>query len=198
MLSNRYISTNTMERASTDYAVLGMLTLKPMSGYDIRATIAESIAYFWTESYGQIYPTLKRLAKEKLVTRRSERAGGRERHIYAITAAGREALAEWLRDPARTRAARNELLFKLFFARQIAPAEAAAQVERFRAEHERARQEFTQVERQLIERHGKNPDLPYWLITLRYGQLEAESRLRWAEEALEILKELAPSSQAAG
>ena len=57
-------------RSSTDYAILGMLTLRPMSGYDIRATIGESIAYFWTESYGQIYPTLKRLTKEKLLTRR--------------------------------------------------------------------------------------------------------------------------------
>src|SRR5437868_15510344 len=101
-----------------------MLTLKPMSGYDIRATIAESIAYFWTESYGQIYPTLKRLAKDKLVTRRGELARGRQRNVYSITDAGREALAEWLRRPAEARPPRNELLFKLFFARHASVAEA--------------------------------------------------------------------------
>src|SRR5437762_1001655 len=114
------------ERASTDYAVLGMLTLKPMSGYEVRATIAESIAYFWTESYGQIYPTLKRLAAAKLVTRKSETASGRLRHTYSITPAGREALAAWLAQPPHPRTPRNELLFKLFFARHIPYTEAAA------------------------------------------------------------------------
>jgi DNA-binding PadR family transcriptional regulator len=177
-------------RSTTDYAVLGMLTLKPMSGYDIRATIGESIAYFWTESYGQIYPTLKRLAKDKLVTRRAEKVGGRERHLYAITAAGREALADWLRQPAQPRAPRNELLFKLFFARHASPAEASEQVTRFRDAKLRERARYEQVERDLHQQHAKHPDLAYWLITLRYGELEAEAQLRWAEEALEILAEL--------
>ena len=177
-------------RSSTEYAVLGMLTLRPMSGYDIRATIGESIAYFWTESYGQIYPTLKRLTKEKLVTRRAEKVGGRERHVYAVTAAGRDALADWLREPAQPRAPRNELLFKLFFARHASPEEAVAQVKRFREAKRRERAGYEQVETELHQQHGKHPDLAYWLITLRYGQLEAEAQLRWAEEALEILAEL--------
>jgi DNA-binding PadR family transcriptional regulator len=177
-------------RASTDYAVLGMLTLQPMSGYDIRATIAESIAYFWTESYGQIYPTLNRLARERLVSKRGERAASRTRHVYAITDAGRAVLAEWLRQPAEERVPRNELLFKLFFSRHASPAAATRQVEAYRAAQAEARDRFATLDRELVARHAKNPDLPYWLITLRYGQLEAEARLRWADEALEILQEL--------
>jgi len=177
-------------RSSTDYAILGMLTLRPMSGYDIRATIGESIAYFWTESYGQIYPTLKRLTKEKLVTRRGEKAGRRERHVYSLTAAGRDLLADWLAEPAQPRAPRNELLFKLFFARHASPQHAIAQVTRFRADKQRERAGYEQVEAELHARHGNHPDLAYWLITLRYGQLEADAQLRWADEALEILAEL--------
>jgi PadR family transcriptional regulator AphA len=184
-------------RATTDYAILGMLTLKPMSGYDIRATIAESIAYFWTESYGQIYPTLKRLAKEKLVTRRSEQAGGRARHVYAITPAGQAALGEWLRQPATPRPPRSELLLKLFFGRQVEPVEAAAHLERFRQAQVVARAQYEVVERQLYEQHGGHPDLLYWLIALRYGQLETEAHGRWADEALQILAELeAPAAKA--
>ena len=185
-------------RGTTDYAVLGMLTLKPMSGYDIRATIAESIAFFWTESYGQIYPTLKRLAREKLVTRRTEKAGSRERHVYAITAEGRDVLAAWIARPAQPRPPRNELLFKLFFARQVPPAEAAAQVTRFRAEQEKSIARYQLVEQELYEGHSKNPDLAYWLITLRYGQLEAEALLRWSAEAGEILKEFETAAPARG
>ncbi len=189
-----------MERRSTDYAVLGMLTLRPMSGYEIRQTIGESIAYFWTESFGQIYPTLNRLTKEGLVTRRGERGASRTRHIYSITDAGREVLAAWLRQPAEPQVPRNELLFKLFFSRHVSPADAIAQVERFRdaAAGERAR--FQELDSELLRRYANVPDLPYWLIASRYGQLQAELRLRWANEALEILKELesiAPSQAAA-
>lgn len=177
-------------RATTDYAILGMLTLRPMSGYDIRAAIAESIAYFWTESYGQIYPTLRRLAKERLVTRRTEKTGERARNVYAISEAGREALADWLREPAVPRPPRSELLFKLFFGRQIDSEEAAQHLARFRDEQMVARVRYEAAERQLYEQQGSNPDLMYWLLTLRCGQLETEARARWADEALQILAEM--------
>ena len=177
-------------RPSTHYAVLGMLTLRPMSGYDVRATIAESIAYFWAESYGQIYPTLKRLAREGLVTKRGERGLSRTRHVYSITEQGRAVLADWLRRPAEPRVPRNELLFKMFFARQVSAAEAIRQVEMFRDAELQARDRFAALDRELMAQYAQVPDLPYWLITLRYGQLEAEAHLRWAGEALEILNEL--------
>jgi PadR family transcriptional regulator, regulatory protein AphA len=60
-----------VERQGSKYAILGMLSLRPMSGYDTRKTVQESIRFFWSESYGQIYPALKRLEAQKLV----ERAG---------------------------------------------------------------------------------------------------------------------------
>ena len=48
------------------YAVLGMLATGPKSGYDIKQTIETSIGHFWNESYGQIYPILKRLTQDGL------------------------------------------------------------------------------------------------------------------------------------
>ena len=48
-----------MEGGATPNALLGLLSLRPMSGYDIRQVISESIGYFWSESYGQIYPGLE-------------------------------------------------------------------------------------------------------------------------------------------
>ncbi|UCB53625.1 MAG: PadR family transcriptional regulator, partial [Candidatus Zixiibacteriota bacterium] len=48
-----------MPRANkTEFAVLGLLSLSPMSGYDMKAFISQSIGYFWQESYGQLYPAL--------------------------------------------------------------------------------------------------------------------------------------------
>src|SRR5207248_1647711 len=79
------------------YALLGMLSIRPMSGYDIKKLIEASISNFWSESYGQIYPTLKQLVAEKLVTRTVKKQTGKpDRHVYALTPAGRRRLREWL------------------------------------------------------------------------------------------------------
>src|ERR1035441_9620557 len=52
-----------MTRNRTAYVLLGLLSIEPnQSGYDLRKAIESSVGYFWGESYGQIYPTLKRLA----------------------------------------------------------------------------------------------------------------------------------------
>jgi PadR family transcriptional regulator AphA len=84
-------------RQSSEYAILGMLSLRPMSGYDIRKTVPESIRYFWSESYGHIYPALKRLEARKLVERpRGAQKGRAGRQVYALTQAGRRELQEWL------------------------------------------------------------------------------------------------------
>src|SRR5882724_5994643 len=94
---------------STPFAVLGMLSLAPMSGYDIRKESETSIGYFWSESFGQIYPALRELKVQGLIRRRPGKSGGkRDRHVYEITERGREALAAWRADPPRETPYRNE------------------------------------------------------------------------------------------
>ena len=103
---------------TTEYAVLGMLARGPGSGYDLKKRIEGSVAHFWSESYGQIYPILARLASRQLVERRLERQKGKpDRYVYSITAEGRESLGAWLGEPVREQGFRSELLLKLFFGR---------------------------------------------------------------------------------
>ena len=57
-----------MARTSqTRLAVLGALSVEPMTGYAVRAAIAETLGHFWHESFGQIYPTLAELEKDCLL-----------------------------------------------------------------------------------------------------------------------------------
>ena len=87
-----------------------------MSGYTIRSVIERSIGNFWSESYGQIYPALKKLTAEGAVQKKIERQKGRpDRNVYSLTDKGRERLGEWLMVPAVAEVPRNELLLKLFF-----------------------------------------------------------------------------------
>jgi len=57
-----------MELAPTAYVILGMLGLGARTGYDIKRVVDQSTRFFWAASYGQIYPELRQLEKDGLVT----------------------------------------------------------------------------------------------------------------------------------
>ena len=87
-----------------------------MSGYDLGQSIRASIGFFWNESYGQIYPNLKKLAAADLVTAKTEKQKGKpDRQVYSITPRGRAHLEKWLAVEPQPEVPRNELLLKLFF-----------------------------------------------------------------------------------
>ena len=56
--------------------ILGLLSVRPMSGYDMKRFVDHSTRFFWAASYGQIYPVLRRLESDG-PRRVRERAGGR-------------------------------------------------------------------------------------------------------------------------
>jgi DNA-binding PadR family transcriptional regulator len=59
--------------SSSKEVLLGLLTVEPMSGYDLGQVIRDSVGHFWNESYGQIYPNLKKLASEGFVSSKTEK-----------------------------------------------------------------------------------------------------------------------------
>jgi PadR family transcriptional regulator AphA len=180
-----------MKTPQSRYAVLGMLSIKPMSGYDIKRMIEGSVSYFWTESFGQIYPMLKRLMAEELVVRTVERQRGKpDRHVYEVTPAGRQALRAWLAEGATPRVERNELLLKLFFGNQVPPTVSLEHVERFRERQRTLLRQYRQIEKQITTEHPGDPGAPYWLMTLRYGQHVSEALVRWCDESLANLSEM--------
>jgi PadR family transcriptional regulator AphA len=176
---------------TTEYAVLGMLALGPGSGYDLKKRIEGSVAHFWRESYGQIYPILSRLAGQGLVDRRLEHQKGKpDRHVYSITGKGLERLGGWLGEPAPEERFRSELLLKLFFGRRRPVGENIRQVERFRQRQQALRRGYAETERAIRRERRAHLDMPYWLMTLRFGQYRANALLRWSEETLETLARL--------
>ena len=178
-------------RSTSRYALLGMLSIRAMSGYDIKKLIETSISNFWTESYGQIYPMLKTLVAEKLVTRKTEKQAGKpDRHVYALTAAGRRVLREWLTRPATPKVARNELLLKLFFGEEIPASASLAHIAEFRQRQRELLERYAAIESEIRTKHKANPNAPFWLITVAYGRRESEALLRWCDDATKILNDV--------
>jgi len=172
--------------------LLGLLTIEPMSGYDLGLTIRESVGFFWNESYGQIYPNLKKLEAGGLVTSAAERQNGRpDRRIYSITKQGRERLRKWLAVPPQPEVPRNELLLKLFFGEQAPPEILIGYVERMAEERRGLLERFERVEREDLPKHQHYSAAPYWRMAARFGQMEMKAHVHWAEETLAELKKIA-------
>jgi DNA-binding PadR family transcriptional regulator len=173
----------------SQYALLGMLTLRPMSGYDIKKLFDESLRNFWAESYGQIYPILKRLVAQGWATLREEsQAGKPARKVYAITPKGRTALRQWLREPTDPPTFRIEVLLKLFFGPEAPQDVSRRQVRDYRAHALAALESYGAIEAGLREKAADHESLTYWLITLDYGRAFQESIVTWCDRTLKRLK----------
>jgi len=183
-----------MKGKRTDFVILGILSLGDnKSGYEIRKGIEQSVGSFWGESYGQIYPSLRRLTAQGLVVERSP-AGKpkKKRREYAITERGRNAFREWLRRPFQNDPPRNEFLLKLFFG-----GEAGAQVSiRHIQEVQRRNRQMLETLRGIETGAGRNawqdPHKRYWMLTLDLGIALTRSALDWCDAALAELGSIEP------
>lgn len=176
-----------MKRDQTRLALLGVLSVEPASGYDVREAITSTLGHFWHESYGQIYPTLSQLEQERLIEV-VERDGRKK--VYAITKAGKSELARLLAQPGVPSRPRNSLLLRLFFGRWLG-VEACRDLVAQAAQDASARlAEYAALEDRLCSEFADQPDLPFWLLTLRHGQRGARATIDWAKDAAELLDDL--------
>lgn len=120
----------------TGRVILGMIALGNQTGYDIKRLVDKSTRHFWSASYGQIYPELRRLEEQGLVRGQSQPTGGRARTVYTLTPAGRSALSEWLEpggEPSFD--VRDEGMLRLFFSDFGTPEQRVANLQAMRDTH---------------------------------------------------------------
>lgn len=169
---------------SLRYALLGLLEDGPASGYALTTRFERSLQrYAWTARQSHIYPELKRLAEDGLITVAEE--GARGRRTYAITDAGRVRLREWLLAPPKPRAVRDEDALRLCLLSALEPAEA----------RELVRSHLTAAEETITELQsiadaadaGTHPrgTLRFGRLALEYGILQYQAQQQWAHWALE-------------
>lgn len=103
-------------RIDIKFPILGFLMESEMTGYDIKRRFRDPIGFFYRASDGSLYPALKKLAHDAMVTMRAERHGRRARKVYAITPKGREHFLRTLREPAQPIFVYDEAQVKIYFA----------------------------------------------------------------------------------
>jgi PadR family transcriptional regulator AphA len=165
-----------MRGGGVEFVVLGTLSFRPLTGYEIKQIVDRSTRFFWAASYGQIYPELRRLEAAGLVQGEPDPQGGRQRNRYRLTRAGRERLHEWLRENDAGYEMRDQGLLKLFFARDLEHDGQLAVVRSLRADREALLEQLREIERRDVARET--------------GKLVLELGLRQSEVTVELLREM--------
>lgn len=89
-------------------ALLVLLRIAPMSGYELQKQFSHSVGFVWHAPDSQIYPELRKMAKEGLIEAEEQTRGSvATRRIYHVTESGEENFAEWMRTPLKYQRTRD-------------------------------------------------------------------------------------------
>jgi PadR family transcriptional regulator, regulatory protein AphA len=180
--------------SQTARVILGMLELGQKTGYEIKALVDDSTRFFWPASYGRIYPELRRLEKAGLVRSRDDPRGARPRRVFALTAAGRKALRDWLESSDELAfEMRDEGLLKFFFSDALPREAALANLRAMRLRHERVVSRLSELEPFAREEYG---GFPY--LTLQGGIELHGLFVDWCRRMEDRVAGRRPSSGASG
>jgi PadR family transcriptional regulator, regulatory protein AphA len=171
------------------YAILGMLLIEPLSGYQIIKEMQGSTDYFWQESDASIYPMLKILEKEGKVKSRSEYAGKRESRVFEITPKGKKEFLSWIEMPTEIDKRRNEFLLKMFFGANVSKEKILQKLFSRLETVQELKRKFKSIERDTFSKiSDDNSHKMFWYMTLRSGLIDAQAEIKWINECINILK----------
>lgn len=177
-------------KTNTMFAVLGILSLGPHTGYDIKQHMEQSTRYFWNENYGQIYPSLSELLDRNDIAVEVIRQKGKpDKKLYSITDQGRRTLSEWLSQPMEhvVMLKKNELLLRVFFGSNSSPESIIKHIQEHKRELMENLRVFEELETWLRNAESKDHNFNYWIITINYGKSQFNSLISWCDDSINIL-----------
>jgi PadR family transcriptional regulator AphA len=158
---------------SLRHAMLGLLNVRPASGYDLVTAFTQS----------QVYRELAGLTEDGLLAVADE--GPRGRKEYSITETGRDELVHWLADTEPNRVRRNESLLRVFFLGNLTHDQAT--------DYLREEAEITKRQQALLRTIEESADWEaddvaiHGHLALEYGHRLMALNLEWAQWAIEQL-----------
>lgn len=173
----------------TRYALLGFLSMSPSSGYDIKIYMQQSTSHFWREGDSSIYPILKQLLDEDLLTcELTNTQSDKPKKIYTITKAGQQALEEWLFETPDLFRSRNELMLKVFFGWNVEREVTLGHLRNYQRTVKTRLEQYKSWSKKTSSTKDLANDKLHRFLTLRAGVIYSEAKLTWCEEAIGLLE----------
>ncbi|MBN1330286.1 MAG: PadR family transcriptional regulator [Candidatus Heimdallarchaeota archaeon] len=176
-----------------DYIILGILNHEPMSGYDIKGKIEREISYFYPEiGLNQIYPSLKKLEKNKLLIMKLDNINYPPKKIYSLTNHGKEELIIWLTKPLKITkhgfTLMQEFLVKLHFSGILPNEIVQRNILTLEQWLTKIVDLFEKYKENLEEVYDQNKDHRFYLMSLLFGKTIYKALFNWTQDAKDLLE----------
>jgi PadR family transcriptional regulator, regulatory protein AphA len=179
------------------YILLGFLNYQPLTGYELKQAIDESISHFWHAHHSQIYTMLRQMEGEGLVSSELlQQESLPDRRVYTILPAGQQALKTWLNQTqTEVSQVKEDLLVRIFFSAQRDPqmvlTELRLQCELHQAKlatYHAIREHMTAQAPQMDP--SLKRDQQFWRLTLDMGMGYEEMYISWLQSSIEKIETL--------
>ncbi|WP_261129262.1 PadR family transcriptional regulator [Bacillus sp. Marseille-Q3570] len=174
------------------YALLGLLTKKPATGYELTQQFKETMIHFWSAHHTQIYRELIKLEEEGLVRSvHYPQEDAPDKKVYSIEESGQEALLKWLLDyQVEPPKLKDQQLLRVSMFHLIDPEDAIQFLEQSKKHHQFGLQQMKiWQENQYKTDENKKAALGEY-FTSEFGKKYMESWIEWCDWAIGILKEM--------
>lgn len=174
---------------TTSYAILGLLSLREWTTYELAQQMGRGFRRFWPRAESNIYVEPKKLAKLGLAKARQEHVGRRRRTVYSITPKGLQALKRWTREPSRTTpTVESETLVKIFFNEHASKEALLAHIDDVRGWVAEFNVENVARARDYLRDRGPFPDRLAQIILMgRFLVGLADAVTQWVDDASRIV-----------
>lgn len=139
---------------SIQYAILGLLSWRPASGYELKKVFENSPYLYWSGNNNQIYKSLLQLQKDGLVDCETiHQDGAPSKKIYSVSKKGMDGLKNWIVSAPAVPEFKKPFLIQMAWADMLNKSELEALFARYEKE----------VENQLIlqkEKYDREKDWP--------------------------------------
>jgi DNA-binding PadR family transcriptional regulator len=164
------------------YPILALLADAPAHGYEIKRGLEHRFGTVISPlNAGQVYTTLQRLERDRLVADDAIAQEGRpDKRVYRLTAAGRRALEDWLGTASAPTRLRDDFFMKLVFAHAMGLADPAELIARQRVAYLRS---LGELERVLAAGDADRTTA----LVVEGAALHLEADLKWLDRCEEVL-----------
>jgi len=177
--------TDNLRLAATAHVVLGLVSIRPMTGYDLAAYAERSIGNFFPLTRSHIYSELDRLGRLGLLDATEiPQEDAPTKRVYEITPAGSDEIRLWLEDPViKEERSRSLFLVRIFFGDRSSPEQLAALLDDFESRALVRRDRLAAIADKLAGRPGS----VFRRSTAMFGVRREQANLDWVAEVRPML-----------
>lgn len=114
MLPLTYVNERKVQIMSIEYAILGILSWRSSTGYELKKIFEDSSFMYWTGNNNQIYKALIKMQEKGLVISKViHQDSSPSKKIYTITEVGLKQLKEWVKSSPEAPEIKKTFLIQL-------------------------------------------------------------------------------------